>query len=52
MNIDKVLHIPNFSCNLLSVSRVTKDMQCAITFLPNFCYMQDLISRNLIGIGK
>lgn len=39
INIDKVLHIPAFNCNLLSVSRLTKDLQCIITFLLGFCYM-------------
>lgn len=32
IDIDKVLYIPSFNYNLLSVSRVTKDLGCAITF--------------------
>lgn len=52
IKIDKVLHILSFDCNLLSVSRLTKDLQCAITFLPGLCYMQDLLSRNLIGASE
>lgn len=47
-----VLHVPKFNCNLLSVSKVSKDLQCAVTFFPNFFVMQGLTSRTLIGAGK
>ncbi|KAJ0951185.1 putative RNA-directed DNA polymerase [Helianthus annuus] len=47
-----ILHVPKFTCNLLSVSRLTKDLQCSVTFFPDFCVMQGLRSRNLIGAGK
>lgn len=52
ITIDKVLHIPDFNCNLLYVSRLTTNLQCAITFLLDFCNMQDLLSQNLIGMGE
>ncbi|KAK9063535.1 hypothetical protein SSX86_017405 [Deinandra increscens subsp. villosa] len=51
MLIKEVLHVPNFKCNLLSVSRLAKDLQCAVTFFPDFCVMQDLRSGTLIGVG-
>ena len=50
--INGVLHIPDFRCNLLSVSRITKELNCSLTFFPNFCVIQDLHSRTLIGVGK
>lgn len=40
--IERVLHIPKFNCNLLYVIRLTKELECAVTFLPDFCYMQGL----------
>jgi hypothetical protein len=49
--IKEVLHVPKFKCNLLSVSRLSKELQCAITFFPEFCTMQDLRSGILIGAG-
>ncbi|GJT19802.1 putative RNA-directed DNA polymerase [Tanacetum coccineum] len=49
--IKDVLHVPKFKCNLLSVSRLSKELQCAVTFFPEFCIMQDLYSRTLIGAG-
>lgn len=50
--LDNTLHIPKFKCNLLSVSKLTKDYNCAIIFLPNKCVIQDLASRKLIGTGR
>ncbi|GKC43676.1 retrovirus-related pol polyprotein from transposon TNT 1-94 [Tanacetum coccineum] len=50
--IKGVLHIPKFTCNLLSVSRLSKDLQSAITFFPDFCIMQKLHTRSLIGAGE
>lgn len=52
LKIDGVLNIPNFECNLLSVSKLTREFNCALTFFPGFCTMQDLHSRKLIGMGK
>nr|GEY95322.1 retrovirus-related Pol polyprotein from transposon TNT 1-94 [Tanacetum cinerariifolium] len=50
--INRVLHIPNFMHNLFSVNRICKDLQCAVTFFPNFFVMQGLRTRSLIGLGK
>ncbi|KAI3719915.1 hypothetical protein L6452_20821 [Arctium lappa] len=50
--LNGVLHIPKFTCNLLSVSRICKDLQCAVTFFPDFCVMQKLYTKNLIGAGE
>ncbi|XP_021986403.1 protein lin-28 homolog B-like [Helianthus annuus] len=49
--IREVLHVPKFKYNLLSVSTLSKELQCAITFFPDFCTMQDLRSRGSIGAG-
>lgn len=50
--IKGVLHIPEFNCNLLSVSKISTDLQCEVTFFPDFFVMQGLTSRTLIGAGK
>ncbi|KAJ0539365.1 putative RNA-directed DNA polymerase [Helianthus annuus] len=52
LKINNVLHVPKFTCNLLSVSRLSNDLQCAVTFFPTFCVMQDLTTRKLIGAGE
>ncbi|XP_076928722.1 uncharacterized protein LOC143592775 [Bidens hawaiensis] len=51
MKVKEVLYVPNFKCNLLSVSRLSQDLQCAITLFPEFCVMHGLRSRILIGVG-
>ncbi len=52
MRVDNVLNIPSFKCNLLSVSKLTKEFNCALTFVSDMCVMQDLPTRNLIGVGR
>ncbi|XP_076905318.1 uncharacterized protein LOC143561047 [Bidens hawaiensis] len=51
ITIKVVFHFPEFKCNLLSVSKLSQELQCAVTFFPNFCVMRDLSSRTLIGVG-
>ena len=36
MILNNVLHIPSFKCNLLSISRLTKALQCFVTFFSIF----------------
>lgn len=52
VKINGVLYVPNFNCNLVSVSRISKDLQCVVSFFPDFCVMQGLRTRNLIGAGR
>ena len=33
----------------MSVSRVTKDLNCSVTFFPHWCILQDLTT---IGLGE
>lgn len=46
------LHIPDFQYNLLFVSKLTRDHNCALTFIADLCVIQDLSSRTLIGVGR
>ncbi|CAH9074692.1 unnamed protein product, partial [Cuscuta europaea] len=48
----RVLYIPKFQCNLLSASRLTKDLNCTLTFFQDFCVLQDLPSKKPIGVGR
>nr|GEV89762.1 integrase, catalytic core [Tanacetum cinerariifolium] len=47
-----ILHILNFNCNLLSVSKLSCDLSCVVSFFMDFFIMQDLALRNLIGAGR
>ncbi|XP_075084737.1 uncharacterized protein LOC107819354 [Nicotiana tabacum] len=47
-----VLCVPNFKFNLLSVSKVTKDLNCCAVFYPDFFVFQELFSGRLKAIGR
>ena len=53
-NIDlkSVLHVPKLACNLLSVSKLTKDSNCRVFFYDSHCEFQDQNSRKKIGSAK
>ena len=52
LTLQNVLHIPNLSCNLLSVSKITKDLNCFVTFTPSHCVFQDQITRRMIWYAE
>ncbi|CAH9064002.1 unnamed protein product, partial [Cuscuta epithymum] len=52
INLSKVLHVPNLSCNLASVSKLTKELQCCVKFYPSYCVFQDLASGKMIGSAR
>ena len=36
-SISNVLVLPEFKFNLLSVSRLTRELKCSVAFFPDFC---------------
>lgn len=36
-SISNVFYVPQFNYNLLSVSKLTKELQCCVSFFPDFC---------------
>nr|KYP53677.1 Retrovirus-related Pol polyprotein from transposon TNT 1-94 [Cajanus cajan] len=52
VKVNNVLNIPDFKCNLLSVSKLTREHNCALTFVDDLCVIQDLTTRTLIGVGR
>lgn len=52
ITLNSVLHVPNLSCNLLSVSQLTKKSNCSVEFFPSYCVFQDLSSRKTIGSAR
>ncbi|GMI84995.1 hypothetical protein HRI_002168800 [Hibiscus trionum] len=50
--LSNVLFVPQFSQNLLSISKLTRDLHCFVTFYPDFCLIQDLSTGRMKGIGK
>jgi hypothetical protein len=46
-----VLHVPGFPFNLLSIRKITKALNCSISFYPFLCIFQNLKTRRMIGMG-
>ena len=47
-----VMSLPQFSFNLISVSKFTRTHHCNISFFPNHCLIQDLLTKRIIGRGR
>lgn len=41
-----------FKFNLLSVHKLTKELNCSVSFFPTYCVFQDLLSGKVKGIGE
>ncbi|KAG6525459.1 hypothetical protein ZIOFF_015415 [Zingiber officinale] len=50
--LSSALHVPSISINLLSVSSITKQLHCSVTFFPDQCVFQDLETKQTIGTGR
>ena len=46
-----VLSLPHFSFNLISVSKVTRSLNCSILLFPGYCLFWDLLTKRVIGKG-
>nr|XP_004513812.1 uncharacterized protein LOC101489272 [Cicer arietinum] len=44
ITLNSVLYVPKLNCNLLSISKLTQDLNCFTKFLPHLCEFQDLDS--------
>ncbi|GAA0158345.1 transmembrane signal receptor [Lithospermum erythrorhizon] len=49
--LQNVLYVPQLKYNLMSVSRVTKDLDCILSFTKSGCIVQDRRSMMPIGAG-
>ena len=47
-----VLHVPNLSCNLLSITKLTRDLKCGAHFFKSSHVFQDLTSGMKIGNAR
>ncbi|CAL9007076.1 unnamed protein product, partial [Prunus brigantina] len=52
VTLDKVLCVPSFHLNLMSVSKITNSLNCCVLLFPTFCVLQDLATGKIIGSGK
>ena len=52
IKLDNVLYVPNLNCNLVSVLKLCKQLNCDVTYFDNFCVLQDRTLRTLIRAGE
>ncbi|CAM8896855.1 unnamed protein product [Rhodiola kirilowii] len=52
LSLTSVLSLPKLSFNLMSVSRLTRSLNCCATFFPDHCVFQDLSTKKIIGKGR
>jgi hypothetical protein len=50
-NIKNILCLPDFNSNLLSVGKITQDLNCNVIFSPKKVIFQDRVSGKMIGEG-
>ena len=50
--LNDTLFVPSLSTRLISVGKITEDLNCAVLMFPNFCIFQDILTREIIGRGS
>ena len=50
--LKSVLYVPNLKYSLLSMSKLSKDLDCIMTFFPSYCIFQDRSSGKMIGSAE
>lgn len=51
IKLNNVLYVPAFSCNLISIHKLTSDLNCTVTYNANCCMIQDRITKWMISLG-
>jgi len=49
LHVDNVFYVPGLPFNLLSISRLTRSLDCIISFITDFVCLQDRSSGLMIG---
>lgn len=52
LSLKNVLYISQLKCYLLPVSKLLKQLNVSVVFTSDYCVIEDLTSRTLIGTGK
>ena len=51
LELSNCLHVPSLSHKLLSISHVTRELNCTLLMQPNFFLLQDIRNIEIIGRG-
>lgn len=44
-----ILHVPDFSCNLINTAQLTCDLDCLVTYYSNSYMIHDKTLKRMIG---
>ena len=47
-----ILSLPHFPFDLIFVSKLTRTLNCGISFFSDYCMFQDLLTKRIIGRGQ
>lgn len=50
--LKNVLYLPSFQCNLVSISKLSRDSNCSVNFYPRFVTFQDISNGRVMQIAK
>ena len=50
--LKNVLHVPNLTVNLLSIHKITQELNCHVTFFNDHCVFQDQTKGRMIGQAR
>ncbi|XP_042051354.1 uncharacterized protein LOC121796605 [Salvia splendens] len=51
LRLRNCLYVPTLSQRLMSISHVTKELNCTLMMNPDFCILQDIQTRRILGRG-
>ncbi|CAL1375794.1 unnamed protein product [Linum trigynum] len=52
LTLDGVLLVPSFTFNLVSISQLTHQLPISLHFESDSCHIQDLLTKNQIGLAR
>ena len=52
ITLTSVMSLAQFSFNSIYVSKLTRTLNCSISFFPDYCLIQDLSTKRIIGRGR
>ena len=52
ITLTSIMSLPQFSFNLIYISKLTRTLNCSISFFPNYCLIQELSTKRIIGRGR
>ena len=52
ITLTSVMSLPQFSFNLIFVGKLTRILNCSISFFFYYCSIQDLLTKRVIGRGR